>query len=197
MTKPVSAKRRASPKRDLLLDTAYRLFYAHGYHAVGIDTILAEAGVAKMTLYNHFKSKDDLIVAALERRAEEISAIKQAAVTNSALSPQEKIEALFDSLEKWFHAPDFNGCAFLKAIAEYTNDDSAINQMVKRIKGGSIELTESLCQEIGVNDPKTLANQIFLLMEGSIIQAHTFGNPEAARYGKEAAIALIQAAMPT
>ncbi|MCH6257007.1 TetR/AcrR family transcriptional regulator [Puniceicoccaceae bacterium K14] len=194
MSESSQAKPRSSPKRELLLDTAFRLFYAHGYHAVGIDTILAEAGVAKMTLYNHFKSKDELIVAALERRSSEISDDKLKALAKVSSEPLSQIEALFDWMDVWFRMPDFNGCAFLKAIAEYTDDDSPINQTVKKHKAASIASLIDLCQELDVPDPKNLAQQIFLLLEGSIIQAHTFGNADAAKLGKNAATTLIQAA---
>src|SRR5690242_19346682 len=101
------AARASTPKRDHLLDTAFRLFYRDGYHAVGIDTILAEAKLAKMTLYHHFKSKEELIVAALERRGEQIRAHRDAALAKAGSSPRKRLLALFDSYASWFAAPDF------------------------------------------------------------------------------------------
>lgn len=195
MSETAQIKRRASPKKDHLLDTAYRLFYAEGYHAVGIDKILAEAKTAKMTLYHHFKSKDELIVAALERRGLEIGKSKMQVLAKAKQTPIGQIEGVFDWLEQWFETSDFNGCAMLRAIAEYPNEDSIINQAVKRIKQKSVDFIQSQCELLELKKPKELAYQIFLLTEGAIIQAHTFNNPQAAKNGKAAALTLIRSAL--
>src|SRR3954470_11176335 len=101
---PTTEKRqeRKSPKRDLLMDTARRLFYRDGLRAVGIDTILAEAGVAKMTLYNHFASKEELIIAILEKRDREFRASIAAKVDAAGPEPEARLLAVFDWLEGWF-----------------------------------------------------------------------------------------------
>ncbi len=189
-----TASSRKSPKRDQLLDAAFRLFYLSGFHAVGIDTILAEAGVAKMTLYNHFKSKDELIVAALERRAEEILAHRSAALEAAGNDPISQIEALFNAYENWFRTPDFNGCAFIRAISEYPDQASPVNQAVRRQKQILIDRIEAITTELRAPDPETLAQQIYLLAEGAILRAHTFKDPAAAQKAKAAAIELIEAA---
>src|SRR3954467_11940888 len=115
LSKPVES----TPKRDLLLATAGDIFYRDGYHAVGIDTILAEAGLAKMTLYHHFSSKEELIIAALERRGRKIGEGIRAAVEAAGPSPRKRLLALFDWHEQWFASKDFNGCAFIRAVGEY------------------------------------------------------------------------------
>src|SRR3954470_22982183 len=106
---PTTEKRqeRKSPKRDLLMDTARRLFYRDGYRAVGIDTILAEAGVAKMTLYNHFASKEELIIAVLEQRDREFRESILATVNATGSNPEKRLLAVFDWLEGWFGSEDF------------------------------------------------------------------------------------------
>jgi AcrR family transcriptional regulator len=122
----------SSPKRDHLMATAWRLFYRDGYRAVGIDTLLAEAGVAKMTLYNHFSSKDDLIIAVLEKRDCELRASIIALVDASTGSPADKLLTVFDWLETWFGTPDFNGCAFIRALSEYPDIAHPIHQTAVR-----------------------------------------------------------------
>jgi AcrR family transcriptional regulator len=113
------ATRRASVSaRDRLLDVAGELFYREGIRAVGIDTIIARAGVAKASLYNHFKSKDELIAAWLERKDAEFSAWFVAAVERRASEPRERLLAVFDALHEWFRTSDFRGCAFLNSCAE-------------------------------------------------------------------------------
>src|SRR5512147_379340 len=86
-------------KRDQLVDSAFRLFYRDGYHAVGIDTILREAEIAKMTLYHHFRSKEDLIVAAIERRSAQIASEVKAALEAAGASPRKRLLAIFDWYE--------------------------------------------------------------------------------------------------
>lgn len=196
MTKPKSPTTRKSPKRDLLLDTAFRLFYESGYRAVGIDTILAEAGVAKMTLYNHFKSKDDLIVAALNRRASEIEEARETLLSQAGPAPLDKLTALFDGYDAWFRSGHFNGCAFIRAVAEYPDQDSKVNQAVRRQKQVLLDLLDQISKNLDTPDPAALTQQIFLLIEGAIVRSHTFNDPTAAQPAKAAALSLAQSHIP-
>ena len=189
-----TVSRRRSPKRDHLLDTAFRLFYEKGYHAVGIDTILAEAGVAKMTLYNHFKSKDELIIAALERRAGEITSMKELALEKAGEDPERKLSALFDFYHRWFKTDDFNGCAFIRALGEYTDPASPIHVAAQSVKQSSLRMLEEICRDLKVKSPKKLAFEIHLLIEGAILYAHTFEQPQAALKAKAAALSLADTA---
>ena len=184
----------STPKRDLLLDTANRLFYRDGYHAVGIDTILAEAGLAKMTLYHHFKSKEDLIVAALERRAQQIMAERAAAVEAAGASPRRRLLAVFDSYAQWFNRRDFNGCAFIRAVGEYPDLRSAVHAVVARQKEAGRQFLAGLIEEMGVSPAPELAAQIQLLLEGAIVTAHTHGDPGVIESARKAALALLKQA---
>lgn len=183
----------STPKRDLLLDTAWELFYRDGYHAVGIDRILAEAGLAKMTLYHHFSSKEELIIAALERRGRKIGAAIGAALEAAGPSPRKRLLALFDWHEEWFASKDFNGCAFIRAVGEYPESKSAIHQVVVRQKQAARDRLEALLKEMGISSPGKMAIQLHLLLEGAIVGAHTFGDPAIIRNAREAALALIKA----
>ena len=191
---PDVEKSTSTPKRDLLLDTAIRLFYRDGFHAVGIDTILAEARLAKMTLYHHFSSKEELIVAALERRGEAIGADITQALDAAGASPRKRLQAFFDWHEEWFRSPDFNGCAFIRAAGEYPSIDSPVHQAVVRQKQRSRKRIETLLSEMGMARVTTLAAQIQLLLEGAIVAALNFGDPSVIQIARDAAMTLIKTA---
>src|SRR5690349_4815887 len=110
----------ASPAaRDRILDAAYDLFSANGIRAVGIDAILERSGVAKMTLYRHFPSKQDLALAYLdERDARWTHDWLEAEVTSRTSDPRERLLAIFDVFDEWFRRPDFEGCAFINVMLE-------------------------------------------------------------------------------
>src|SRR5258708_34708744 len=104
-----------SARREELVDRALELFYRHGFHATGIDRILAEAGVAKMTLYKHFKSKDELILAALTRRDEKFRTWFMREVERRGRTPRERLLVVFDILAAWVQSRQFRGCMFVNA----------------------------------------------------------------------------------
>ena len=116
-----------SIRRDHLVDTALNLFSRYGFHATGIDRILSESGVAKMTLYKHFKSKDELILAALRRRDELHRNWFMREVERLAAAPRDRLAALFTALETWFQSDEFSGCCFINATAEYSDKDDPIH----------------------------------------------------------------------
>jgi AcrR family transcriptional regulator len=139
----------SSPKRDHLMATAWWLFYRDGFRAVGIDLILAEAGVAKMTLYNHFASKEELIVALLEKRDRELRASIVATVEAAGKSPTKRLLAVFDWLEDWFGGADFNGCVFIRALSEYPEATHAIHRTAWNHKVAVKQMLTSLCDAAG------------------------------------------------
>ena len=110
---------RRSEIRDHLIDTAWRLFNQHGYTATGVDLIIAEAGVAKTTLYRHFDTKEDLILAALERQDEQSRDAMRAFVEQRTSDPVGRLLATFDCLEAWFRDERFRGCPFVSAAGEH------------------------------------------------------------------------------
>jgi len=192
-TPPPPVASASTPKRDLLLDTAFRLFYQDGYHAVGIDRILAEAGLAKMTLYHHFASKEELIVAALDRRGAAIEAALAEAMAKAGSAPRKRLAAFFAWHEAWVRGDDFNGCAFIRAVGEYPELSSAVHQVVVRRKEASRALLTTLLAAAGLAGAPRLAAQIQLLLEGAIVTAHTSGDPAAITLAIEAANTLIEA----
>jgi AcrR family transcriptional regulator len=191
----MSAAEISSPKRDHLMATAWRLFYRDGYRAVGIDMILAEAGVAKMTLYNHFSSKDELIIAVLEKRDCELRASIIAQVEATAGSPSDRLLAVFDWLETWFGSSDFNGCAFIRALSEYPDTTHPIHQTAWRHKVAMQGALTQLCAAAGANDPAALANTLSLLIDGAIVAAQATASTAPARAARESAAALLKLAV--
>ncbi|HTJ78333.1 MAG TPA: TetR/AcrR family transcriptional regulator [Rariglobus sp.] len=181
-------------KRDQLMTTACRLFYRDGYRVVGIDTILAEAGVAKMTLYNHFPSKDDLIIAALEKRDRELRASMVATVEAAGRSPLKRFLAMFDWLEAWFASDEFKGCAFIRALSEYPEPEHPIHQTAWRHKLAVIDMLTELAKANGAKDPAALANTLSMLIDGAIVAAHATDSPAPCAAARTTALSLLKLA---
>ena len=184
----------ASGRRDHLVDTALRLFSRHGFHATGIDRIIAEAGVAKMTLYNHFKSKDELILAALRLRDERFRNAFMRAVEARARAPRDRLLAMFDALDGWINEPGYTGCTFINVSAEFADRDNPIHAAAAESKRLVLGYARSLCAAAGAPDPDALADGLCLLLEGAIVMAHVNGRLDAARRARRAAAVLIDAA---
>lgn len=181
-----------SPKRDHLLATATRLFYREGYRATGIDTLLAEAGVAKMTLYHHFASKEDLIVAVLEQRSQGLTASTRTAMAAAGRSPARQLAAVFDALKQWFASDDFKGCAFIRALSEYPDPAHPIHRTAWQHKRAMNALLRDLVASAGVKDPGRLADTLSLLVDGAIVAAHATGTATPADAARGAALDLLK-----
>jgi AcrR family transcriptional regulator len=189
----MAAEALGSDRRAHLVSVAVRLFRDCGYHAVGIDKILAESGVAKRTLYLHFRSKDELIVAALAERDQEWREWFRESVKRRSATAEGRLLAVFDALEEWFGRADFNGCMFINAAAEFPKVSSPIHREVARHKGLVREYVVDLAEGAGARDPGALADGICLLMEGAIVMAQVTGSASAARQARGAAGALVAA----
>lgn len=181
-------------KKEHLVKTAANLFNRNGFHATGIDMILSEAGVAKMTLYNNFPSKDALIVAALDRRnADHLKWLRET-VEAKAVTPAGRLLALFDALDDWFSNEDFHGCPFLKASGEYEDRNDPVHKAALNHKGQLLSFIRELADQATAPDPVKLAGEIYLLMEGATTVAQLTGDLSTARRAKAAAENLIGAA---
>ena len=170
--------------KERILETADRLFYLQGIRAIGVDTIAAEIGISKRTLYNHFPSKDALIAAYLDRR------FVQARPSDKP--PLEQILATFDSLERRFSAKDFRGCPFVNAVAELGSEDKSVRKIAVAFKESRRLWFRDLLVQLGVADAEALATQLTLLVDGSIAQDLVRNDPAMARAAKEAARVLLK-----
>lgn len=184
----------ASAKRAHLLATAQRLFYRDGFRPVGIDTLLAEAGVAKMTLYHHFASKEALIVAVVEKLDAEVRAGLGAAIAGAGRSPARRLLAVFDWLERWFETDDFRGCAFIRALSEYPDPAHPIHQAAWRHKQAVNALLRQLAADAGAARAGDLADALSLLIDGAIVAAHATNSSTPALTARAAAAALLKLA---
>lgn len=178
-----------SARRQHLIDTAFRLFNEHGYHATGIDWILAESGVSKATLYKYFPSKDDLILEVLRQRHEALLENSRKKMIEAQERGDEPVLAMFDVLQDWFKSPDFYGCNFIKAGAEYIQATDEIHRYAAQHKARMQKLIESF---ISAENAATLARQFALLIDGAIVSAHTHGDPKASTVAKAMALTLLQ-----
>ena len=181
-------------KRDHLIEVATELFNRCGYHASGIDRVIAEAGVAKTTLYRHFRTKEDLIVAVLQRIDAQYREGLRAAVDQLVHEPKQKILASFDVLEDWFRGNSFYGCPFMSAASEYNLHTSPVFQVVVLHKRLMIAYFEELARAAGLDDPTRIGEEINLLHEGATAVAQVNGDPSTARRAKAMAARLIDAA---
>jgi len=174
--------------RDRILDTAAELFYRDGVRSVSVDRIAAESGVAKMTLYYHFSSKEELVAAWLRRRDEEWMSWLEAAVECRDGNP---LLGVFDALRDWFETPDFRGCAFINAHAELGSSSPAAAKIVTSHKRSLIEYLARLARTTGVVAPEVLARRLLLLVDGAIVTASIQGDSRPANDAREAAAGII------
>jgi len=179
-------------KREHLIEVAAELFNRFGYHAAGVDRVIAEAGIAKTTLYRHFPSKEDLIVAVLKRIDEQFRDDMRASVDRAARDPKQKLLATFDFLEAWFKDKSFYGCPFISAASEYCERGSPVFQEVSIHKRLLVAYFEELARAANLDQPQRVAEEINLLQEGAIAVAHVTGDWKTARKAKDVAARLIE-----
>lgn len=186
-------KNEIAPK-DRVFQTAARLFYQHGYRAVGVDTLAAESGIGKMTLYRHYPSKDDLITAYL-RDSDELFWNGFEQITKDAATPREKLLAFFESLQEYVSSPACYGCPFLNVATEYPETDYPGHQVAIDHKQSVRVRFRQLAKEAGAKNPAALADQLFLLMDGAYMASRMFGTENPAMHLAAAAGTLINSAL--
>lgn len=180
-----------SDARTRILETADRLFYAEGVRSVGIDRIIAEAGVAKMTLYNHFPSKDELILAVLKYREAEFDDFFQAAIEKRVKSGMDRLRAFFAALKAWFDGPNFRGCSFINASVELADPKHPASQFATQHKCRFRKMLEEIVVESAGRRAAPLVDAISLLVEGAIVTAVMESSSRPADVARDAAMKLI------
>ena len=183
--------RETSEARQRILETADRLFYRDGIRAVGIDRIIAEANVAKMSLYKHFPSKDDLILAVLQYREQGVLEFFRSAMERHGKKAKSPLRAFFAALKEWFETPGFRGCAFQNAAIELADPTHPGTEFVRGHKQRFSDLLHGLVEEaVGMAAAKA-APAVALLVEGAIVTAVIRGKPDAADVARDAALNLV------
>jgi AcrR family transcriptional regulator len=167
--------------RDRVLQTAYALFCRYGVQAVGVDRIIAQAGVAKMTLYKHFRSKEDLVVSALDLREERWThGWLEVGIDQRGGTPQARLLAVFDLLDAWFRRDDYEGCLFNNSLLEIHDPSSPIRVAAKEKRANVRTILCGLAEEAGAPDPTAFAHEWQLLMTGAMVAADA-GDRQAAQ----------------
>jgi AcrR family transcriptional regulator len=186
-------KPKIAPK-EKVFQTAARLFYQHGYRATGVDMIAAESGIGKMTLYRHYPSKDDLIIAYL-KDWDDVFWINFEQNTKDAPTSREKLLAFFEGLQGYVQSPACYGCPFLNLATEYPEMDYPGHQIAIEHKKKVRTRFSQLAKAAGANNPTVLADQLFLFMDGAFMASRMFGATNPAAHVVEAAQVLIDSAL--
>lgn len=179
-------------KRNELVQKALEAFYQNGFNATGMDTLVKETGISKTSMYKHFRTKEDLILAVLRLRDENFRNWMYRRMEELANSPQGQLIAMFDALEEWFSEPGYKGCMFIKASSEFQDSSHPIHKQSADHKRMLERHVTGLATDAGLPEPGKLARQLLLLKEGAIVTAHLGHTENAARDAKTAAVALLR-----
>src|SRR5262245_57357049 len=183
--------RETSEARQRLLDTADRLFYRDGIRAVGIDRIIAEANVAKMSLYKHFPSKDDLILAVLKYREEGVLEFFRMAMERHGKKSKNPLQAFFAALKDFFQSPGFRGCPFQNAAVELADPTHPGPEFVRGHKQRFSEFLRGLVEGMLDKAAAKVAPAVAILVEGAVVTAVIQGKPDAADIARDASLKLV------
>lgn len=182
-----------SDARERLVMAAYELFSRDGVQAVGVEAIIERSGVARQTMYRHFASKQDLVLAFLERREEVWTRDwLKAEVTRRAVDPRERLLTVFDVFDEWFRAPNFEGCSFINVMLEHPDGAHPIHRAGAAYIARIRDFIEDLARQAGIPDAESFAREWQIVMKGSIIAAGE-GDRDAALRGKKVARLLLEA----
>jgi len=185
----------ATPARDRILDTAFGLFGTYGVRAVGVDTVIAASGVAKATLYKHFRSKDDLVLAYLDR----VDTIWRTALADAAAAagpdPRDQLVGLFDALRSAARRHGYRGCPFINTAAEAPG--TRVHARTAAHKATVQRWIGDLATRAGAPNPAGLATALTLVLDGGLAAGAVTADPAVADAAKDAARTLVTAALPT
>ncbi len=184
-----------SALRDKILHVATDLFQTRGINSTGVDTIVAVAGTTKMTLYKYFRSKEDLILEVLQKGHQDFESWLSEKLAQNTKQPSEKLQKIFDFIEEWITAPEFRGMAFIKASAEFPNEENPVHRLSAEHSKQFRQYLTGLATEARIKDAEGLALQLSLLIEGAIQAEQMKRGSGAIKYAKKAAKVLIDSAI--
>ncbi|MCF6195344.1 MAG: TetR family transcriptional regulator [Emcibacter sp.] len=182
-------------KRNELVEKALEVFYQNGFHATGMDMLAAETGISKTSMYKHFRTKEDLIMAALSLRDEEFRTWLFRRMAQLGATPRAQLIAMFDALKEWFAQKGFRSCMFIKASGEYPDPSDPIYLKSSEHKRLLFDYIRDLATQAGAEKPDALARGLLLLKEGAIVTAHLRHDENPAKDAKAAAKILLAAAL--
>ena len=181
-------------KRDELVRKALEIFYREGFHAAGMDLLAAETGISKTTMFKHFSSKEELILAVLRLRDQEFRNWLFRRMEQAG-HPRAQLLAMFDALSEWFSNPGFRSCMFIKAASEYPDPRHPSHAQSAEHKRWLFLQLQKIAVDAGAPDPANLARSLLLLKEGAIVTAHLGHEHDPAGDAKAAASILLAAAL--
>jgi AcrR family transcriptional regulator len=184
-----------SALKDKILAVSTDLFHSRGINSTGVDTIVAVAGTTKMTLYKYFHTKEGLILEVLNKTQSDFQAWLDEKLINNSKKPSEKIQHLFDYIEEWITSPDFLGIGFIKASAEFPNEENPIHKLSSEQSQAFKQYISQLAKEANIKDAEGLALQLSLLFEGAVQAEQMKRGSGAIKYAKKAAKLLIDGAI--
>lgn len=184
-----------SALREKILNVATNLFQTRGINSTGVDMIVATAGTTKMTLYKYFRTKEGLILEVLKKGHEDFQSWLNDKLAKNTRKPSEKLQKLFDFIEEWVTAPEFQGMAFIKASAEFPDEQNAIHRLSLEQSQQFRRYLAELAKDAGVKDADSLALQLSLLIEGAMQAEQMKRGSGATSYAKKAAKILIDNAL--
>ncbi|UWQ82613.1 TetR/AcrR family transcriptional regulator [Leisingera caerulea] len=179
-------------KRDELVSKALEVFYHGGFHATGMDTLVKETGISKTSIYKHFRTKDDLIIAVLRLRDENFRTWLFNRMEALSDTPAGQLLAMFTALGEWFGKPEFAGCMFIKASAEFQDRAHPVYQQSTEHKQMLLKHFTGLAKAAGASDPSGLARQLLTLKEGAIVLAAMSVTPDPAEDARHTARMLLK-----
>jgi AcrR family transcriptional regulator len=181
-------------KRDELVQRALEIFYREGFHATGMDLLATETGISKTTMFKHFRTKDDLILAVLRLRDQNFRNWLFRRMEEAG-APRAQLLVMFDALAEWFAEPTFRSCMFIKAASEYPDQHHPIHRQAAEHKRLLFLQLQKIAEDAGARDPAALARALLLLKEGAIVTAHLGHESDPAGDAKAAAKELISVAL--
>jgi AcrR family transcriptional regulator len=182
-------------KRDELVGKALQAFYANGFHATGMDRLVQVTGISKTSMYKHFRSKEELILAVLRLRDAQFRDWLFRRMAELGKTPREQLLAVFDAMAEWCGDPGFRGCLFVKAACEFQEASDPIHIQAAAHKVLLFDRFRELAASAGAAEPELLARQLLILKEGAIVAAQVEGCREAAALAKTAAATLLDNAL--
>ncbi len=179
--------------REKLIFTAIHLFQERGFHAVGLDYILADAGLTKSTFYNHFESRDALALEAVRLRDKwEMETFSKAVQDKGGYHPRDMLLAMFDVLDDWFNHPDYRGCLFIAACSEFPAPDNPIKCAASKHYADAGETIKKMASAIGIVDVDAFAEEWVMLLEGAVTYRQVTDDNRAARIARRTAAARLE-----
>lgn len=182
-------------KRNELVEKALDVFYDNGFHATGMDMLVERTGISKTSMYKHFRTKEDLILAALRLRDEQFRKWMFRRIGELGTTPRGQLIAIFDALREWFADKSFRGCLFVKAAAEYQEEEDPIYVQSCEHKRLLVSFISDLAEKAGVAAPDILARKFFILIEGAAVMAHLLQGEDPAMDAKAIAKTLLAEAL--